>query len=243
MSRDDDLVAGRARRGVRDGNNRIARIARWIGGSSPSESITTLALEVTASEETEMVAAWPRKDVSEQLAYEINRLIEDAANDRGQTVSALLYWAREDGVRWLSKSFRATPDDDNREVVRPLDGTQLSVIQALQRHNEALAQTNVQLSTRAEEKYLRLMELYDRTLERQSKQIDDLVATVAAIQEERDVARDDAQTAAELANEAAETAEKAVEAAERAKESDTLSTIVETGMKQLMTGIGGGGKN
>lgn len=223
---------GRPRRGPQDGNDRVARIARWLRQTDKPTGAIELTLECGASnDERELVARWKKDEVSPELAYAINDLIQDQADDSGNTISAMLTWVREDGSSYLSKGFRAVCKAENLEMVRPLDATNISIISQLQRHNEALAAQNAALTARQDDRWERVLGIYERTIETLVHQRDSAVTEAESAKVERD-------QAIELADTAADEAERARAAAEAAGEKDQLSNVIELGVKQLFSGGG-----
>jgi hypothetical protein len=220
---------GRPRRGPQDGNDRVARIARWLKQTDQPAGAVELTLECGTNDEREMVSRWRKADVLPELAYAINDLIQDQADDSGSTISAMLTWVREDGSAYLTKGFRATCKAENLEMVRPLDATNVSIISQLQRHNEALAATVSTIATRQDERWERVLGLYERTIETLVHQRDAAVS-------DAQLARDERDQAIELADTAASEAERAAEAAEQAKQGDQLSKVIDIGVKQLLAG-------
>lgn len=230
---------GRERRGVFDGNDRTARIARWLAqNSNLTADVPELVLQCSpgGDAEPEIVMRWERSIVLPEMAPDINRLIQDYADDRRTTTSALLYWARADGSPYLSKGFRATCADTEKENVFPLDGSTQSIIQMLSRHCESSAQQMALMSqrqmdniARGDERMERMLGILERTNERLLEQITSAEDTAAAATQERD-------KAVELAGEAAEQAERAVKVAEEKGEQDELAKVIEIGFKQLMSG-------
>lgn len=221
---------GRPRRGPQDGNDRVARIARWLRQTDKPAGAQELTLECgTSNDERELVARWKKDEVSPELAYAINDLIQDQADDSGNTISAMLTWVREDGSSYLSKGFRAVCKAENLEMVRPLDATNISIISQLQRHNEALAAQNAALTARQDDRWERVLGIYERTIETLVHQRDSAVGEAESAKVERD-------QAIELADTAASEAERAREAAKQAGEKDQLSNVIELGVKQLLTG-------
>lgn len=224
---------GRQRRGPQDGNDRVARIARWLRQNGQPAGAKELTLECgSTNDERELVARWPKADASPELAYAINDLIQDHADDSGSTVSAMLSWVRDDGTPYLSKGFRAVCKAENLEMVRPLDASTTSIISQLQRYNEGLSAQLLTMTTKQDDRWERVLGLYERTIETLVAQRD--TATVVA--EEMKVERDEA---IELAETAASEAERARDAAADAKATDHLSNVIELGVKQLIAGSGG----
>lgn len=221
----------RARRGVRDGNDRIARIGRWLATPPVSADVVALVLSVhgNANDEPEIVGRWERKLVTVELAHHLNALICDAANDRATTISATLAWVRADDTVYLSKGFRAVCDDSEKEHVRPLDGSMLSMLAQEQRHNEAFASQLALMSARQDERWERVLGLYERTIETLSAR---LAATDAALSE----ARDREERALELAEQATDAAAEADKAAQTASQGDPLGQVIDLAAKQLLAG-------
>lgn len=232
MADDHDYVhrTGRQRRGPQDGNDRIARIARWLRQTEKPGGAVELTLECgTSNDERELVSRWKKDAVEPELAYAINDLIQDQADDAGSTISAMLTWVREDGSSYLSKGFRAVCKAENLEMVRPLDASTTSIISQLQRYNEALSGQLLSLSTRQDDRWERVLTLYERTIEKLVDQRDTAVVEAENARLERD-------QAVELAETAAAEAEKAHAVAEEAKDKDELANVVKIGVKQLLSG-------
>lgn len=223
---------GRQRRGPQDGNDRVARIARWLATNLDPVGAKELTLECGMSgDERELVARWAKSDVQPELAYKINDLLQDFADDHGSTTSGMLAWVRDDGSSYLSKGFRAVCKAENLEMIRPLDSTVQSQISQLQRHNEAYAAQLAQISSRQDERWERVLGLYERTIEALVGQRDHAVADAETARHERD-------QALELADTAASEAERVAEAAKDATERDQLSKVIDIGVKQLLAGPG-----
>jgi hypothetical protein len=221
---------GRTKRGVFDGNDRVARVARWLRNPVKSERVTELVLECAVSDEAPMLLQrWARDDVHSEIAVEIDALIQDYADDKGTTCSASLQWRLEDGSVWLSKGFRGLCQDNSRENVRPLDGSQLSIITQLQRHNEAKDRTIIELFRQSEDRWGKMFELMDRALERSERR-----ALMA--EEQAEDANEERDQLAAVAERATATAEVAIEQAEQTKTDDKLGQVVELVSRQLMSG-------
>lgn len=222
--------AGRTKRGLFDGNDRVARIARWLRNPVKSERVVELVLECAVSDEPPLLLQrWGVREVHTDLAPEIDALIQDYADDKGTTCSASLQWRLEDGSCWLSKGFRGLCQDTSRENVRALDGSQLSIITQLQRHNEAKDRTIIELFKAAEDRSNRMFDLFDRALER-------LERRALEAESERDEATEAMAELEQIADRATVTAETAVAAAESAKTDDKIGQVVELVSKQLMAG-------
>jgi hypothetical protein len=228
----DDFVArnGRERRGARDGNDRVARIARFLSVPVKSAAVTELVLEL---EEGDVLGRWARSDVeSVRLPFEIDALLLDAANDRGTTVGAVLAWMADD-KKHLSKGFRARCDKDEAETVRPLDGSMESWLQGAQRHVEVLVQQTATFTARSEERVERFLGIQERMIDKLLQHLD-RSERLRVLAEERE------QEAIDLADQAADAAESAAADAEAAAASkqDPFAQVIDIGVKQLMTGQG-----
>jgi hypothetical protein len=224
---DDDIARrGRERRGIRDGSDRIARIGRWLAAKPVSASVTELVLSL---EDGDVLGRWPVDRVTVHMAMDINALILDAANDAGTTIGAKLTWMRDGESPYLSKGFRAKCDDEDRENVRPLDGTMTSFLSQSQRHTEALASQVAQFCSNSEARVERFLAIQERMLEKVLDQLD--------VSERRRLAAEHAeQEALDLANQATEAGEQAAMAAEAAKdEKDPMGQIIEITAKQLLS--------
>jgi hypothetical protein len=229
MGTEDEVSRrGRERRGLRDGSDRIARIARWLSAKPVNADVRELVLSL---EDGDVLGRWPVDTVLPSMAPAINDLILDAANDAGSTIGAKLHWERENGTSYLSKGFRAKCDDEDRETVRPLDGSMMSLLSANQRHTEALAQQVAQFCAGSEARVERFLAIQERLIEKLCVQLDNS-------EKRRVQAEAGEQEALELATTAMESGEAAVkEAAEVvAQKDDVVSKVIDIGIKQLTGG-------
>lgn len=226
------------RRGLFDGNDRVPTIARWLRQSVPdSASVVELVLTAwTGEEEPEVLARYPRARVTEGLATELSALIDDAANDAGVHIKAQLAWVDAEGRAYSSKRFRGLCRKDRQLNVQPLDGTSSSQLTQTQRHLEALMDVTMQERVRMDsardrehERYMRLMELQDKEIERLRARIAELETLIAELQ-------DTTTEAVEAAEEAAQTAEEAIAQAEGNTEADRFGKVIELVTKQLAPG-------
>ena len=220
----------RERRGLTDGGDRIATIARWLRQRVPnSEEVKELLLTAwTAEEDPEVLARWPRADVTPDLAPELSALIAEYADDAGTHCRAQLAWVSDDGTPYASKRFRGLCGTEAVHV-RPLDGTVTSVLTATQRHLEAIMQSTAHERLASDARVERMMGLFDRQLERAHERITSLESRNAEL-------ADAADEAAEIAEEASEVAESALSEVETAKTNDRVGTVIELMSKQLMQG-------
>jgi hypothetical protein len=230
------VAVERQRRGPRDGNDRLARIARWIGQTlTPGlPQDCTLVLSCAPSAEADVVSRWEQSLACIELAHEINALITDYANDSGTTCNATLAWLRADGSGWSAKSFRATCDEQDRENIQPLDATVQSQITQLQRHCEAYAQQIAGMIDRSSSNQQRTDERFERVLGHYERMIDTLSARLDAAETQRMHALEREADALELAENAASAAEEADKRAAEAGQSDPLGQVIEIASRQLM---------
>lgn len=236
----------RERRGLQDGSDRTASLARWLRDVPETDNVQELVLEAWVGDEPpEQMRRWPKARVTRDLAPEINDLIEDFAADNGTTAHARLTWIRADnGLPWLSRGFRARCPREHQEVIQPLDGSSVSALSQQQRHTEAAYQqlqnvvNNSQefclaLLERSEARTERVLSYFDRVLDRldQRAQVAEQVADSAAEQ---------IAEAAAAAEEATRLAEEAVANAESAQEDDKFAKVLDLGSKLI--GAGGPSK-
>lgn len=234
MSEEHDFVArtGRTRRGPRDGDDRVARIARFLSANRTRSPRMAVELVLTASysgQDPDVLARWPKDDVTPDLAADIDALIQDYANDAGCTIGATLAWCLEDGRPHLSKGFRAACRAEEAEVVRPLDGTLSSLLAQNQRHLEATQRYMFERDGRMEARLERILGLYEQTIEK-------LTDRVAHREDELEQARAHVDHATQIAEDALARAEDAERAAEDSEKSDAMGRVVEIAAGQLMGG-------
>jgi hypothetical protein len=222
---------GRDRRGLKDGNDRIARIARFLSTPVKNPNVAELVLTLLDGEDSEVLARWPKDDASTEMAYQIDAMLLDAANDAATTIDARLAWVTTDGVTWLSKNFRARCTQTEQENVRPLDGTMQSMLQQNQRHTEALAAQLAQITNRSEERFERSMSIFTGLQEM-------LLRQVESSERRRLEAEEREQETLELAEQAAGQAEEAAAevAAAGAGKDDPMGKVIEIAARQLMSG-------
>jgi hypothetical protein len=219
---------------ARDGSDRIARIARWLNIPVKSKAVTELVL---VHEDGDTIGRWPIEEVrgaEDSLAYRIDAILVDAANDTKNTITARLSWMAGD-VAWQSKTFRATPEAGEQESIRPLDGSMLASLQAGQRHTEALACQLATITQRSEERVERMLGIYERMLE-------SVLVRLGDSEERRAAAEEREHATLELAEQAAAQAEEAqarVEAAAAAKD-DPFGKVIEIAARQISAGTAGG---
>jgi hypothetical protein len=228
------------RRGLRDGNDRVPTIARWLAQKVPdSASVVELVLTAWSGEdEPEVLARYERERVHEGLAGELSALIDDAANDAGVHIKAQLAWVTAEGRPWSAKRFRGLCRKESQLAVQPLDGTATSQLTQSQRHLEALMETTMHERVRLDaardrehERYMRLLDLAEKNIERLQTRIGELEEQIADLQ-------DTTSEAVEAAEEAAQTAEQALNERDDAQsgDNDRLGKVIELVTKQLTPG-------
>jgi hypothetical protein len=224
----ETLARGRPKRGLRDGSDRTATIARWLDVLITSERVTELVLEIgTADKDPDVMARWDRTEVTPELAPAINALIADSANDLGTTVSALLYWGCADGTKWRSKAFRAMCDDTLREHARPLDGSSLSIITQLQRSVEAKDRMMIEMFRASGDRHKAELEILDRMLARLEQRATNAETEAAELEETAELATAEAERAARVA-------EQAIAKAEEKAGDDKVANVINIVARQLM---------
>jgi hypothetical protein len=237
------MARERERRGLQDGGDRTATIARWLAQKVRSERVTELVLQGwTGEQDPEVIVRYPRSDAEAHatLADEISGLIQDYADDQGTNISAMLSWVTAEGQPWTSKRFRGRCSKASEEVVHPLDGTMTAQLQQSQRHAEAAVQQVIQMSQQVtttlardreqvDERYSRILDSYERMNER-------LMQHLEAAEKVAEEAAEAAAEATEVAEEAAAVAEEATAAAESGEKDDRLAKVIEIAAKQLTGG-------
>lgn len=125
---------------VRQGNDRSANIARWIGAQSfRTRKPDRLVLYCWVGDEArDVVITYAIEDVIERLAPKLSELIDDYANDAGQHCKARLEY-RDDGPDEIAgKNFRGQCESANvLGQSMTYDGTLNSQLQQNQKHLEA----------------------------------------------------------------------------------------------------------
>jgi hypothetical protein len=219
------------RRGLKDGNDRVPTIARWLSQKLPKHvDAHELVLSAwTADDEPEVLARYAKEDVSPELAIDLSALISDYADDAGQHCKAQLAWVSGDDRPLVSKRFRGLCRKESQVTVQPLDGTNGSVINQLQRFCESIFETSMRERQAADARIERMFQLMDRQLERTHERL--TVAETAA-----DEAAATAEEATEMAEEAASAAEQALERAEAQKGEDRVAQVIELVTKQITAG-------
>lgn len=227
----------RARRGLQDGGDRLATIARWLAVVPDGLDVNELVLEAWAGDEPpEMIRRWRKEKVSRELSHEINDLIGDHALDNGSTISARLSWLDTGGTSKLSKKFRALCPKEFQEHIFPLDGSQVSQLSANQRHTEAMAQKMIEatqkvfeISDRSDMRSEKLFDFIDRIMAR-------LEQRAVAAEEIADSAAEEINNAEALAESATKAAEEAVQRAEEAGDDDKMAKVFDIAFKRLTEG-------
>lgn len=233
------MARERERRGLQDGGDRTATIARWLRQKVRSERVTELVLTAwTGDLEPEVLARYPRDEAEANatLGEELSSLIQDYADDAGTSIFAQVAWCTAEGQSWTSKRFRGRCTREAEEVVHPLDGSMQATLQQQQRHNEATVQQLIQMSQQlvrdrdsVDDRYARILDSYDRMNER-------LLSRLEVAESVAEEAAEAVAEATEVAEEAAAVAEEATQAAENAGENDRLAKVIEIAAKQLTGG-------
>jgi hypothetical protein len=215
------------RRGLRDGNDRVPTIARWLAQRVPP-IVTELVLTAwTAEDDPEVLARWERHLVTPEMAPDISALIAEYADDAGTHCKAQLSWCDPEGKPFASKRFRGLCRKENLETVR-IDGTSSSIITGLQRHLEAVLETTMRERSSSDARVERMMGLMELQLERAHER-------TMQLEQQNSVLADTATEAVDAAEEAAETAEEALEQVEASKGDDRVAQVIDLVSKQLLT--------
>lgn len=120
---------------LRDGNGRVPRLARWLA-QSPPEAFDTLMLESRESGEWSRIQCWPRAQVGQGLAIEIDAIVSDAANELGAYLHARVAWySSERESYWTEHALRVQPDDMG-DLPQAFAGDAQSATIQTQRHLE-----------------------------------------------------------------------------------------------------------
>lgn len=170
----------RASRAVRDGGDRIARIGRWLA-RNPGPTAAALQLLITIGEDTDILQIWPRADVTEQLAHEINDLIVATANEERCQIRARTQWVTEDAPPQplTSQSYVCNPEDPS--VSAQLDGTAKSLVVQSQRGWEAATRFLLQRCDSDQQSWERLNDRLLTELNRRDQEKLDLIAENASL--------------------------------------------------------------
>jgi hypothetical protein len=203
---------------LRDGGDRVARIARWLSRPPPKDAVV-LRLYVTASEETDLLQEWPIKLVNIELAPEIDDLIRMAAEEYRQQVRAKTSWCDEAGHALITQSYVCNPECISTTVAE-LDGGNKSVAIQLQRHYEASQRLSFGIVGDVVGHYGTLTERAFAELARRDAEKERLLARCEEL--ERSLAGWEG-----IAKEAAEAAERATEQAATMSGSSRLDKYVE----------------
>jgi hypothetical protein len=225
---------------VRQGNNRHANIARWIGSARfKKDKPDRLELLCWCGDDAPDVhAAWDFEDVDERLALQISELIDGYADNAGQHCRAELRFMAGEVVR-LSSKYRGICKDANRlgQTVA-YDGSMSSQLQQNQKHLEALAETIVNQSSIIAKDRTLVLEWSQTMIERSTA---DAAARIERAETERDAALERVAKAEELLERAVEAAEEHAKAAEQAagKDDDRVGAflqLVQNGPGGVKTG-------
>jgi hypothetical protein len=236
LEQENVSALSRDKRGLYDGADRAATIARWLRNPPQFGNVTELALFTwSADEPPEIAARWPLAQATPSLSAEISELIQDSANDCGATISARLCWLAADEKPYGAKTFRARPAKESEEPTR-MDGANSALLAQQQKHNEILVRHNIELtrivveqSTKGDDRFERVLAMYEKQLERLNERADTAEDLAAELQE-------DASTAVEIAEKATSQAETARQEAEEAAKESQVGKVVDIMIKQITAG-------
>jgi hypothetical protein len=100
------------KRSLTSGDNRIARLARWLKQTPSGEQWTDLRIETKQAGEWSHVQSYARRDVLEALAEEIDALLVSVANECGEFLTARAVWFNpESDAYWTAFPMRVHPED------------------------------------------------------------------------------------------------------------------------------------
>jgi hypothetical protein len=120
---------------LRDGNGRVARLARWLQQLPASEAVDALILEHKEEGEWKRMQVWTRAEVNQQLATGIDSAITELANELGAYLTARVVWFdTTHGVYWTEHALRVQPED--MEGMQAFGGDAGSIAIQNQRHQE-----------------------------------------------------------------------------------------------------------
>jgi hypothetical protein len=186
----------------RDGNDRVARIARWLA-RNPGPTAVALQLLVSVGDETDLAQIWDRQfvdDTGEALAFDIDEQIKNVANEHRQQIRARLQWVTGDNPPQPLTSQTYVCNPDQSDIRAELDGGGRSQAKQAQTHLEAMTRLLLPevgtLLDRADKQTDRAYAL----LERRDAERDEAIARVAVLEAENAKLRgivEEAITAAE----------------------------------------------
>jgi hypothetical protein len=215
----NDIITREPRtRSLRDGGDRVARVARWLSRPPPAGAID-LRLYISVGEDTDLVQMWPIKVVSIELAPEIDDLIRMAAEECRQQIRAKTVWCGEGGQPLTTQSYVCNPEN-TATVLAELDGGSKSSAIQLQRHYEATSRMMLGTVDNVIGRFDQLTERAFAELARRDLEKERLIA------ENEELRRSLAGWEA-LAKDAAEQAEKAAEKADSITGSSRIDKYIE----------------
>lgn len=224
-----------AHRSLRDGNGRVARLARWLS-SEPCAGADLLRLETRNDGEWECVQAWPRDAVGQHLAADIDALMCELANELGAYVVGRVAWFQsETATYWTSHALRVQPEDLGA-MAQAFSGDATSQAIQLQRHQETVFSLNMQTAVRHHATLERMNELQHVQLERLSLENAKLREELWASQRRVVELETDAARAIAMAEDALSQAERVQKDAEEEKsdESPMIKMVQQLLMSQMM---------
>jgi hypothetical protein len=170
----------------RDGNDRVARIARWLA-RSPGPTAVALQLLITTGDETDLAQIWDRDFVEqsgEAMAWTIDELIRSTAEEHKIQIRARLQWVTADNPPQPLTSQTYVCNPDASDIRAELDGGGRSQAKQAQTHLEAMTRLLLPevgtLLDRADRQTERAYSLLDR----RDKERDDAIARVALLEAE-----------------------------------------------------------
>lgn len=223
-------------RTLRNGDGRVARLAKWLDTQPHSRTVDLLCLEVRTDNEWSRLQTWPRDVVTAAVADDVDVLVQSHANECGAFLTARVAWFdTQAGSYWTSHPLRVTPDVPTDAldpagvaVAQSFSGDAQSATIQTQRHLELMVRTHVGGFAAAQ----RALELSVSSL---SQANEDLRSANEALREENFSLRA-ALLEAEAQRDAA--LERAEQFAEEAQVSDKQSNIITLATTALQNAAG-----
>jgi len=193
-------------------NRRVGQLKRWL--AKPPRGTKSLLLSVPEGEVTGVLARYDKAQAVPELAYDIEALVNEHADEAGVYAVARLEWLNANGEALASKVVRGRPTHDGE-----LDGSQVSQAAQAQRHTEAMTRLYVSA--------------HSSTVDA----LQGLVTQLADIARNSLLAAQQASQDAEVAR--AETAEALRSEPESSEASDRVMRLAEVAIMSSMGGKGG----
>lgn len=205
--------------GVRQGNNRHANIARWIGTAKwkkGKEPASLVLLCWCGDEPPDIHARWDFPDVTEQLARDISALIDGYADNAGQHCRAELQFRNDQEGVLLNSKYRGLCGNANRlGQTIAYDGSLSSMLQQNQKHTEAIIMKNLELCETIEKSRTMVHEHAALMIEISKR---DAAERIERAEKERDAALERVAELEQLAEKAVSAAEASAQAAEQSED-------------------------